>query len=151
MPAKSANRYLAAYADFMKFREQKKIDSFSENVVLVYFSELSERYKSSTLWSIFSMLRSTLNIHQSIDINSYTKLLAFLKRQSDGYCAKKSKVFTTENVKKFISFFFQNFVFYVLFSFTVVICLVCILSVTVWKNAFLFIIRRAVIGTFRPV
>lgn len=103
LPAKSGNKYLAAFSAFMEFRKRKKIESFSENVVLDYFKELSEKYKASSLWSIFSMLRCTLNIHQNIDIISYEKLQAFLKRQSDGYSAKKSKVFTRENVEKFLT------------------------------------------------
>ncbi|XP_031335009.1 uncharacterized protein LOC116164903 [Photinus pyralis] len=48
------------------------------------------------------MLRSTLVLNNNVDISSYAKLQAFLKRQSSGYLPKKSKILTTTEVKTFI-------------------------------------------------
>lgn len=59
--------------------------------------------KPSTLWSQYSMLRSTLDIKKGIDMSKYSKLRAFLKRQNEGYLPKKSRVFTKEQVDNFLN------------------------------------------------
>lgn len=58
--------------------------------------------KASTFWTEFSMLKSTIMINENIDIGRYKKIISFLKRKNDSYQPKKSKIFTTENVKKFL-------------------------------------------------
>ncbi|KAJ8912994.1 hypothetical protein NQ315_002871, partial [Exocentrus adspersus] len=89
-------------AQFIYYCTEKNLKSYSENVLLVYFGELSKKMKSSTLWSVYSMLRATLNIYNKVDIGTYFKLRAFLKRQSDGYRAKKSRVLEREDIHKFL-------------------------------------------------
>lgn len=103
LPEKSKERYLSAYDQFTKWRNEKKTSSFSENVLLAYFGELANKYKPSSLWSTYSMLKTTLQSKDCINIKEYAKLSAFLKRQSDGYVCKKSKVLTGDNVEKFIN------------------------------------------------
>lgn len=59
--------------------------------------------KPSSLWSIHSMLRSTINLnHENVNIAHYPKLIALLKRKSDGFKGKKSKILTPEEIKKFL-------------------------------------------------
>lgn len=67
---------------------------------MIYFDELSKSAKPSTLWSYYSMLKCTLNMHENINIRNYAKLNAFLKRQL--FC-KKSKVITLDEIEKFIN------------------------------------------------
>lgn len=62
LPPKSRERYMATYDNFILWKKQKKTKSFSEHVLLAYFHELSGKYKPSTLWSIYSMLKTTLKI-----------------------------------------------------------------------------------------
>lgn len=102
LPNKSKGKYDAVYKNFMDWQLAQKTSSFSENVILVYFVELAKKYKSSSLWAYYSMLKSTLNIYHSIHLETYMKLQAFLKRQSEGHQPKKSKTFTPEEVNKFI-------------------------------------------------
>lgn len=102
LPQKSKEKYEFAYKRFMDYRQSKNADSYSENVVLAYFLDLSKKLKSSTLWANYSMVRSTLSVKHNVDISKYQKLRAFLKRQSDGYRAKKSKVLSEEHIQKFI-------------------------------------------------
>ncbi|KAL0851950.1 hypothetical protein ABMA28_000232 [Loxostege sticticalis] len=71
--------------------------------MLAYFSELSAKLKPSTLWSRFSMIKSMLKIRNNVDISEYPKLNAFLKRQSDGFTSKKSKILTSDEVEKFLN------------------------------------------------
>ncbi|CAG9784610.1 unnamed protein product [Diatraea saccharalis] len=80
----------------------KNAKSFSENVVLAYFNELASTYKPSSLWTTYSMQKSTLKMKNGVDINLYSNLLAFLKRRSDGFIKKKSKVLSSNDVEKFL-------------------------------------------------
>lgn len=103
LPPKSKEKYMAAYKNFIDWKNEKNVNSFSENVLLAYFGEKSEKYQSSTLWAIYSMLKSTLMCNNGININEYAKLKAFLKRQSDGYMYKKSSILSGEDVERFIN------------------------------------------------
>lgn len=102
IPSKSQEKYESVYQKFMDWHSKSAANSFSENVLLAYFATLSETYKPSSLWSIYSMLKSTLNIKNDIDISTYPKLKAFLKRRSSGYKAKKAKILTADQINKFI-------------------------------------------------
>lgn len=102
LPIKSRNKYKKVYENFKTWQINKKTNSFSESVMLTYFDELSKKYKSSTLWGIYSMLKATLNTEHNINIKNYTKLLTLLKRLSEGFQSKKSKVLTAENVESFL-------------------------------------------------
>lgn len=103
LPSKSREQYERAYKLFTDWRKDSKTDSLSENVLLAYFQHLSARLKPSSLWSIYSMLRSTINVKNNTDISKYKRLCAFLKRTADGYKPKKSKILTPQQIKEFIS------------------------------------------------
>lgn len=103
LPTMSLDRYNSAYDKFMRWRSDRKITSFSENVLLVYFEHSSKSYLSSTLWSQFSMIKSTLNAKHNVDITPYTRLRAFLKRIAKNYTPKKSNTLNSEDFKKFLS------------------------------------------------
>lgn len=57
---------------------------------------------SASLWSKYSMLKSTLLVHENINISGFTKVIAFLKKCNIGYESNKSKIFTREEVNKFM-------------------------------------------------
>jgi len=59
--------------------------------------------KASTLWSIYSMVKSMLQVNENVDISKYRKLQAYLKRKNDGYEAKKSNILTMDEVVRFLS------------------------------------------------
>lgn len=102
VPAKSRIRYNRAYDNFIEWQQQKNCSNFSENVFLAYFKEKSTIWKPSTMWAQYSMLRSMMGLNQEIKINLYMKLIAFIKCKSKGYHCKKAKVFTTQEVKRFL-------------------------------------------------
>lgn len=102
LPSTSREKYEIAYRNFMDWKMKAKVNSCSENTLLVYFEELSRRLKSSTLWSQYSMLRSTLIIKNCVDISKYVKLRAFLKRKSEKYAPKQSKTLTSEEIQQFL-------------------------------------------------
>lgn len=102
LPVKSAKTYEQFYSQFMNWRIKNKVSSFSENVLIVYFDELSKKLKSTSLWTHYSILKSTLCIKHKVVISEYPKLIALLKRKSEGYKPKKSKTFSTTEIKQFI-------------------------------------------------
>lgn len=103
LPAKSREQYVKAYRNFIEWRNARGAKHFSESVFLAYFQYLGKTKKPSTLWSIFSMLKSTVSCNNDVKLDTYSKLIAYLKRMSDGYKPKKSKVFTVKNVEKFLN------------------------------------------------
>ncbi|KAJ8915694.1 hypothetical protein NQ315_000628, partial [Exocentrus adspersus] len=100
LPSKSKNFYEACYKQFMDWRQKNNVNSFSENVLLAYFTNLAEKFQSSTLWKTYSI--TTINIKHNINISKYLKLISFLKRKSVGFRAKKSKVLYAQEVNTFI-------------------------------------------------
>ena len=51
LPEKSKRQYAASYNQFKKWRQTKNFRSFSEEVLIVYFNELSKDMKPLTLWA----------------------------------------------------------------------------------------------------
>lgn len=102
LPEKSKKRYEIVYMDFMDWRSRKNIASFNENVCLHYFKDLAETYTPSSMWTRYSMLRSTLSLNHNINLETYSKLREFLKCKSEGYEGKKMKAFSPEEVSKFL-------------------------------------------------
>lgn len=103
LPQKSRELYWSVYNTFIEWKAEKKVNKISENILLAYFGELAKKYKSSTLWSKYSMLRSTIFIKHNLKIDEFQGLIAFLKQNSSGYEAKKSKVLSPEEIKKFMN------------------------------------------------
>lgn len=103
LPEKSKARYNLCYQEFLLWQRKKKTSSFNENVLLVYFHELSKTLKPPTLWSRWSMLRTTLNLRNGIDINNYHNLKVFIKNCAKGYHSKKARVLTLSQVNKFLN------------------------------------------------
>lgn len=102
IPETSKSIYNKVYATFNEWRLRNNTNSFSENVLLAYFAELSAKYKPSSLWSFYSIIKSMLRINNDVDLEKYCKLRAFLKRKSEGFQAKKSSTLTPEQIRKFI-------------------------------------------------
>lgn len=100
---RSKELYEGAYKRFQKYMQEKHMDTVTENLMLDFMVELSKKFKSSSLWSNYSMLRGTLNSLHNVDISKFMKVRAFLKQQRVGYRAKKSKSFTKYELNKFLS------------------------------------------------
>ncbi|KAK4885055.1 hypothetical protein RN001_001326 [Aquatica leii] len=102
LPNKSRAQYEKEFNKFQEWCNGNKIKVVSENVMLSYFDIQQKKYKPSTLWSIYSMLKCCLNMYKDVDISKYNKLQALLKRTSAGYAPKKSKILEEEEINKFI-------------------------------------------------
>lgn len=68
LPPKSRERYLITYNNFEAWKTRRNTQSFSENVLMAYFNELRVKYKPSSMWSIYSMLKTTLKTNNEIDL-----------------------------------------------------------------------------------
>ncbi|KAF2895723.1 hypothetical protein ILUMI_10447 [Ignelater luminosus] len=102
LPEKSRDKYELAYSKFKQWCENKEVKEVTENVLLGYFSEMAGQLKSSSLWSKYSMLKALLKIRDGVNIKKFSKLSAFLKWKSRGYCAQKSKTFSRDEIKRFL-------------------------------------------------
>ena len=101
LPEKSRKKYLVVYEKFTNWRNERKAPT-TENVLLAYFNELSTSFKPSSLWSVHSMLKSTLKINVKIDIPKFSKLLAYLKRINEGYTPTKAHILSDANIGIFL-------------------------------------------------
>lgn len=102
LPPQSKEKYNSVYLRFQTWRKTKNVP-ISENVMLTYFTELMETMLPSSLWAIFSMLKATIKIYDQSDIGAFSKLIAFLKRNSENYIPKKSSFLSDENIEKFLN------------------------------------------------
>lgn len=102
LPEKSKQLYLKAYTAFDKWMTERKVFKPSEPALIVYFKELTEKYKSSTIWCRYSMLRTMISLKHDIRIQDYPKLQALLKNNSKGYQPKKSMVLTHDQIGEFL-------------------------------------------------
>jgi len=103
LPDKSKKRYADMYKKFEEWRTQENVQQLSEEVLLTYFEELAKKNCPTTLWAIYSMLKSTIKHHHNIDISRYSELINFVKQRNKGYRPVKTNVFTDEQVAKFLS------------------------------------------------
>lgn len=88
------------YESCIQWRISKKTASLSESILLLYFTELSAKYKPSTSWA---MLRSKINSKHGIDIEYYSKLRNLSKRKSESFQPTKVSTVSTEDINKFIT------------------------------------------------
>lgn len=109
VPEKSKSRYEEAYKKYLEWKESKNATSNSERVILAYISEMAntpnkknEKPKPSTLWARYSMLKAMMKVSLNIDISTYAKVTAYLKRKADGYEPKKAKNFTEAEIQNFL-------------------------------------------------
>lgn len=101
LPKKSRQQYVLTYRKFKDWCNGKKVENVTENVCLAYFSERANHIKPSSLWSEYSMVRALLLVDKNVEMKSFPKLTAFLKRQSTGYQCKKARVFSKKEIYKF--------------------------------------------------
>ncbi|CAH1110052.1 unnamed protein product [Psylliodes chrysocephalus] len=102
LPTKSRKQYEITYNRFREWCFDKKVVNFTENVRLAYFYKRLHDIKPSSLWSEYSIMKACLSSKDNINIKNYKTLMAFIKQNSVGFRAKKSKVFNREHIYKFL-------------------------------------------------
>lgn len=71
IPQKSASLYELSYKSFNDWKNSRGTKITSENVLLAYFGELKKKYKPSTRWSQYSMLKAKIQQEENINIAIY--------------------------------------------------------------------------------
>ncbi|CAG5109257.1 Protein of unknown function [Cotesia congregata] len=104
-PKKSANRYQMVYESYKKWQTEHRnsLSDLEESNLIVYFTELSKKLKPPTLWSIWSMLKKTLNVKDNVDISKFHNFKCLIKNNSKGNKPKKSYVFTWNEIMNFMN------------------------------------------------
>lgn len=102
LPKLSADRYKGAFEKFRKWMSESNLSEIDENVVLAYFKGPLGTLAPSTWWQTYSMLKSQICLNLKIDIGRYYKVQLLLKRASEGYQTKKSKVLLKSHIDTFI-------------------------------------------------
>lgn len=98
LPDKSGFRYEKCFKAFKNWCDNKNVKNFTENVVLAYFNELAQNRKPSTLWATYSMLRTTLDINEKIDISNVFKINSIFEKEKCGLYPKEIKrIYTYRN------------------------------------------------------
>lgn len=103
LPVVSQSKYNRVYQLFQKWNKSQGWCTVTENLLIKYFEELATKCKPTSLFAIYSMLKATLRINDDINIGTYNKLLDFLKDKNAGYQPVRAKVFTEEEIEKFIN------------------------------------------------
>ena len=80
LPNNSKGVYESAYTAYAEWKKSKGANVTSESVALAYFDQMAKKYKPTTLWSLFSKLKSIIKIKEKIDIGKYNTLSAFMKK-----------------------------------------------------------------------
>lgn len=96
-PEQPLHTYKTPYENFMNWQRINNIDSLTEDVILLYFQDLSKRCEPSTLWKEFFVLKSTIIVNNELDIGKYSKLMEYLQGNDE-----RSKLFTWDEVNKFV-------------------------------------------------
>lgn len=92
IPEKSRHLYLKCYDKYQEWAAEHQLKITTENALLAYFTFEAQKVKPPTLWSKYSMLRTTIKIKDNVDIKGYKKVQHFLKKKNVAYRPKKSKV-----------------------------------------------------------
>lgn len=95
--------YLADYRRLEAWREKNNKIGKNEDVLLDYFTELSENHKPTGLWSAYSKLKLTMKCKDGIDLGKYRRLAEFLRDKNRGYKSSRDySLLSNEQVRKFL-------------------------------------------------
>lgn len=99
---KSKRRYETAYKRFSDWCKKKKIRLPTESDCLAFFVERGNFLKPTSLWTEFSMINALLVPQKGVDLKQFSSLTEFMKQRASGYQSKTTKVFTREQITKFL-------------------------------------------------
>ena len=103
IPQKSAAKYDNAFSHFKEWKRENHLTSSSEDTLMAFFEDMSEKYAPNTLWSMYSMIRSKLLQTENTDISKYASLKRFISVANQNYTPKKAKILSTQNIENFLN------------------------------------------------
>lgn len=104
LPKKSCDRYLLNYNNYKTWLEKNSnsLSDSDEHNLVVYFQKLKDKLSPPTLWSVWSMLRKTLNVKDNINITNFLNLKALIKNNMKGYVPRKAYTFRWNQIMTFM-------------------------------------------------
>lgn len=106
LPDRSKHLYELTYNRFTKWKQDKNIIGITEDVILEYLYHLRTISAVSTLRSRITMIRSTIDINDDIDIFQYERVRLFWKKTSisarNNSTRKLIKIFCLNDIEKFL-------------------------------------------------
>lgn len=103
VPDKSRAQYDHTYQEYRKWCLKNNMEMTTEDGILRYFTTEMATYKSSSLWTKYSMLRSTIKLFEGIDICTFPSIIPYLKSKGDGHRTTKSLTLSKDHVDKFLA------------------------------------------------
>ncbi|XP_072380784.1 uncharacterized protein [Diabrotica undecimpunctata] len=103
LPAKSKERYEKEFQLFDTWRKEKYFEGVNEEIMMEYLQGIGEVYKPSSLWTRYSMLKTTLKAYENVDISSFSTMFAYLKGKIKNHKAKKAKALQGWQIKQFLT------------------------------------------------
>lgn len=79
-------------------KKKKSFEKVIANILLAYLAQKSKVVESSTLWSIYSVLKATIHIKHNTGISKFNISVLFLIRMSDNYKRRKSKTYIKDEI-----------------------------------------------------
>ncbi|KAJ8912681.1 hypothetical protein NQ315_011041 [Exocentrus adspersus] len=101
LPEKSSSRYEREYRDFKKLAAKEWCKWGNRRCSFGLHESIIGRFSPNSLWAKWSMLKSCLEIKESVQIRRFQKVIAFLKRKNERYIPRKAKVLSKEQVERF--------------------------------------------------
>lgn len=96
------DRYQQFWKDYCKKFKIAPNQECNDVYLLGFFTKMKRMYKPSTLWVIYSCINRYFRFHHNKNLRDVYKIQSLLKNNSSCYVAKKSKVFTPEQMHKIL-------------------------------------------------
>lgn len=100
-----ANSHKTAYKNYIEWCLGKNLTEVDEDALVMYFKEmeLTRKWKYSTIWVRYKMIRKQLVLRHKVNISQYLKLRSFLQERNKAFSSKKSKYLSKEHFETFVS------------------------------------------------
>ena len=102
IPEKSKENYVREYELFEECRKEECVSGVNEDIVLAYLYNYRKRIAPSSLWTKYSMLKSTCRVYKNIDISKYGKVISYLKSEARTHKSKKANILEREHIQTFL-------------------------------------------------
>ena len=96
--SKMYDRYQNLFKDFCKVNRIPVNKRYDDQMLVKFFASLKNTYSPSTIWVIYSCVNRLFIAQEGKKLNDLPRLRIFLKNLSSRYVAKKSKVFSPEQI-----------------------------------------------------
>lgn len=103
VPNRSKVKYNHAYQEYRKWCFKNNVEITTDDSIMTYFTTDLAPYKSTSLWTKYSMLRTTIKLFEGIDISKFPSIIPFLKSKSEGHKPSKSSSLTKDHVDRFLA------------------------------------------------